>query len=99
VLQPVVNAIFDARLLICADFVVANSNPVFVAALRIIIRNENPPPLPADKPVSAVQHNIPPPPEAPLSAKQQAQIMAHAFGSHLLPLVRQANSSGAWRLL
>ena len=155
------DVIFDARLLICADFVSANSNPVFISALCSIIRSENVPPLPVAlalqdgsrvrienlhaKPqfngrngvvCGAFDHDsgrwtvdveasdagpafqllirsanltllpsvsdsappgrsVPSPPAPPLTAKQQAQIMAHAFGSHVLPLVRKAQSHGA----
>jgi len=157
------DVIFDARLLICADFVSANANPVFISALCSIIRSENVPPLPVAlalqdgsrvrienlhaKPqyngrngviCGAFHHSsgrwpvnvdtsdlgfvadglllirsanltllpsvsdsappgrsVPSPPAPPLTAKQQAQIMAHAFGSHVLPLVRKAQSHGA----
>jgi hypothetical protein len=105
--SPMETVLLDAQLLICADFVGLNPNPVFVSALRTIIRNENIPSMPVTKPQPSVAPIVPPlgptapppppPPhrEAPLSAKEQAQMQAHAFGSLLLPLVKQAYASGA----
>ena len=47
--------------------------------------------------LTSASDTAPSAPAPPLTAKQQAQIMAHAFGSHVLPLVRKAQShvSGA----
>ena len=105
--SPMETVLLDAQLLICADFVGLNPNPVFVSALRTIIRSENIPSMPVTKPqpsaapiLPPLGPTAPPPPppplrEAPLSAKEQAQMQAHAFGSLLLPLVKQAYESGA----
>jgi hypothetical protein len=84
------NVMFDARLLTCADFVSANCNPVFIAALRIILRSQSPPPMPEIQSVAPVSSVLQPPP----SAKQQARKAAHLFGSIVIPLIKQANSSG-----
>ncbi len=155
------DVIFDARLLICADFVSDNAHPVFISALRSIIRSESVPQIPAALALQAGSrvrienlhakpqcngrngvvcgafdhdsgrwtvdveasdagpafqllirsanltllpsvsdssppgHSPPSAPAPPLTAKQQAQITAHAFGSHVLPLVRKAQSHGS----
>jgi hypothetical protein len=71
------NVIFDTRLLLCADFVSANSDPVFTAALRIIIRSQNAPPMPFNQSAapavseSSAAPSLSSPPPQPLSEQQQ----------------------------
>jgi hypothetical protein len=91
------NVVFNSRLLICADFVTANYDPVFIAALRIIIRSQSTPPLPLHlrAAVSETPANMSAPPHS-LTAKQQSQEIAHLFGSLLIPLIKQANLSGVF---
>jgi hypothetical protein len=94
------DAIFDARLIICSDFISSlSTNPVFVSALRIILHNQSIPSLPASLSEAVGKTELPAQKQvtsssSPPSAKEQAQVMAHAFGCYLLPLVKQANAGG-----
>jgi len=91
------NVVFNSRLLICADFVTASNDPVFIAALRIIIRSQSAPPLPLHlrAAVSETPANLSAPQHS-LTAKQRSQEIAHLFGSLLIPLIKQANLSGVF---